>query len=539
MTSKQSRTITGERRKKPRIFLASASEARDLANALALLMAQGNWALVKPWFYSTFEPGKPILASLVENTRDTDFAVVLYTGEDTTDSRGVTSPAPRDNVVFELGFFIARLGAERVVLVCPEEVPKIPSDYAGYGLLTFDASVGKPMEFLIPVAQQLEMRFKQELPLIKEVISQVTSLARPAVEADTVSAVDIVYKPSSGGIIPIYRDLSSSLDWFVELEANISPPYRYLNSKLVYYGPGLAKFWIQRARADAANRAMLGQLEDNLQELLDPHLSESVNIIDLGVGDFEKGHIVLEFFLRAPEVRTINYFPLDVSYEMLVLALRTNPEHYSAKTLKAVQRDGSITAINATFSQLDRYRHLLTPPSRNIFLLLGNTLGNESVEIQTLAEIAAGMNAGDLLLTEIQLIEQQPPSIEEDNLAIQAHKEFFTGPFRALGYEPGNIDLSIQTNAAADQTRGLPAVTYEVMCSLKRPLSAQHPAFANQKISVPAGERICVYLIRLYYEEALESFLNQAGFEVVKSRITPVPTPKSRRFQYVLARKRG
>jgi hypothetical protein len=502
-------------------------------------MSRGDWALVKPWFYSTFEPGKPILAALVENTRDTQFAVVLYTGDDRTSSRGFTSPAPRDNVVFELGFFIARLGAERVVLVCPKEVPKIPSDYTGYGLLTFDASVGDPMEFLIPVAQQLEMRFKQELLSGVGFTDQRPSRTLTAAGVETVNPVDIVYRPSSGGIIPIYRDLSSSLDWFVELEANLSPPYRYLNSKLVYYGPGLAKLWIQRARADAANRAMIGLLASNLQDLLDPHLSESINIIDLGVGDFEKGHTVLEFFLRAPEVRTINYFPLDVSYEMLVLALRTRPDHYSAKTLQAIQQNGSITAINATFSQLDRYRHLLTPPSRNVFLLLGNTLGNESVEIQTLTDISAGMNAGDLLLTEVQLIEQEPPSIEEDNRAIQEHREFFTGPFRALGYDIRNIDLSIRTNPAADQTRGIPAVTYEVMCRLKKPLSAQHPAFANERISVPGGELICVYLIRLYYEEALQYFLNQTGFEVLESRVTPAPTPKSRRFHYVVARKRS
>ena len=356
---------------------------------------------------------------------------------------------------------------------------------------------------------------------------------------DLIKPVDIVFKPSSAGIIPIYRDFHSSLDWFVELESNISPPYRYLNSKLLYYGPDLAKFWIQRARADAANRDMLGLLEDNLKVLLNPYRADSVNVIDLGVGDFEKGHIVLEFFLKERDVRTINYFPFDVSYEMLVLALRTRSDHYSAKTLQAVQRNGSITAINATFSQLEHYRHLLTPPSRNIFLLLGNTLGNESVESQTLAEIAAGMNAGDLLLTEVQLIEEPvSTSLEEDNVAIQRHKEFFTGPFRALGYDPRQIDLSIRTNPAADEMRGISAVTYEVVCRLKKQLVAQHTAFGNGKITVPAGESICVYLIRLYHEEALVSFLSKAGFEVMQSQVTPARIPP-RRFHYVVARKLG
>lgn len=532
-----SKLASGKQRAKQRIFLASSSEARDWANALSLLMSKGGWALPIPWFYSTFEPGAPILESLVKNTRDVQFAVVLYTGDDTTDSRGVVSASPRDNIVFELGFFIARFGADRVVLVSPKEVPKIPSDYTGYGVLTFDPSFGEPEEFMIPIAQELERRFKQ-VPRLKEKREPSVPVSR-VTSNETVKPVDIVYKPSSGGIIPIYRDLSSSLDWFVEFEANISPPYRYLNSKLLYYGPGLAKYWIQRARADAANRDMIGLLEENLKQLLHTYYPESINIIDLGVGDFEKGHLALEFFLKEPAVRTINYFPFDVSYEMLVLALRTRADHYSAKTLQAIQRNGSITAINATFSQLEHYRHLLTPPSTNIFLLLGNTLGNESVESQTLADIAAGMNPGDLLLTEVQLIEEpMSTSLEEDNVAIQQHKDFYTGPFRVLGYDERHIDLSIRTNPAVDEAREIPAVTYEVICRLKKPFTAHHPAFANEKISVPAGEEICVYLIRLYQEEALETFLNQAGFQVLESRVTAART-SPRRFHYVVAQKCG
>jgi hypothetical protein len=42
---------------------------------------------------------------------------------------------------------------------------------------------------------------------------------------------------------------------------------------------------------------------------------------------------------------------------------------------------------------------------------------------------------------------------------------------------------------------------------VEKPLKVQHPAFANDKVSVPVGEDICV-LIRLYREEVLGSFLN-------------------------------
>ena len=131
---------------KPRVFLVSSSEAGELLNQLSVHISAGDWCLVRPWNLSTFEPGKSFLNSLTDNTRDVDFAVILYTGDDRTRSRDTAQPAPRDNVIFELGFFIARLGPERVIVVSPRDIPKIPSDYFGYRVLTYDPSAGTPAE---------------------------------------------------------------------------------------------------------------------------------------------------------------------------------------------------------------------------------------------------------------------------------------------------------------------------------------------------------------------------------------------------------
>lgn len=515
-------------RAKPRIFLASSSEAGDLLTELFVLISKGDWCLVRPWNFSTFEAGKSFFDSLYDNTRDIDFAVILYTGDDQTSSRGVTQAAPRDNVIFELGFFLARLGPEAVIVVSPINVPKIPSDYSGYAVLSYDPSTGSPTEYLTPAAAQVKLQLKKKWQSRQEPTTDKSQ--------EPVKSIDIVYKRASGGIIPIYRDLASGLDWFAELEANISPPFRYLNSRLSYYGPDLAKFWFQRARQDAANREMTTVLQGELLSLLHSQVDSSVNIIDLGIGDFEKGHIVIDFLLRQPSVKTINYFPLDVSYEMLALALRTKADHYAAATLQAIQQNGSITAINAPFSQLSRYQHLFSPPSKNIFLLLGNTLGNEAVEIQTLHEISRGMNVGDILVIEVQLIENEPPTSDEDNKTIQKHKDFYCGPFWALGYDIRDIDLSIKSDSA-DAYRGIPAVTFLVTAKLKKPLSAAHPSFSSGRLYLAAGESVIVYLIRLYQEGAVEGFLPQAGFEVIDVRTSTNPNPRSRRFSYVVAKK--
>ena len=53
-----------------------------------------------------------------------DFAIVVRTADDLTTKRGQTNPVPRDNVLFELGFFMGRLGVERTYMVSNRDNPR-------------------------------------------------------------------------------------------------------------------------------------------------------------------------------------------------------------------------------------------------------------------------------------------------------------------------------------------------------------------------------------------------------------------------------
>ena len=67
-----------------------------------------------------------------------DFAIVVRTADDLTTKRGQTHPVPRDNVLFELGFFMGRLGVERTYMVSNRDnPPTLPSDLAGITPATF------------------------------------------------------------------------------------------------------------------------------------------------------------------------------------------------------------------------------------------------------------------------------------------------------------------------------------------------------------------------------------------------------------------
>jgi len=75
--------------------------------------------------------GRTIIAKLREEADDVGFAVVLLTPDDHGGIAGKeTSLRARQNVVFELGFFIGALGPDRVAAMTRGEVEK-PSDFDG------------------------------------------------------------------------------------------------------------------------------------------------------------------------------------------------------------------------------------------------------------------------------------------------------------------------------------------------------------------------------------------------------------------------
>jgi predicted nucleotide-binding protein len=78
-----------------------------------------------------------------EDHADVPFAIVLMTGDDrgglNGDDIAKQQRRARQNVIFELGYFLAKLG-RRYVAVVHEENVELPSDYSGVVYLPLDAA---------------------------------------------------------------------------------------------------------------------------------------------------------------------------------------------------------------------------------------------------------------------------------------------------------------------------------------------------------------------------------------------------------------
>lgn len=73
--------------------------------------------------------GRTLITKFQEESADIEFAIVIMTADDVGGLSGkAQNPRARQNVIFELGFFIGRLGAEKVCALVQGDVEK-PSDF--------------------------------------------------------------------------------------------------------------------------------------------------------------------------------------------------------------------------------------------------------------------------------------------------------------------------------------------------------------------------------------------------------------------------
>lgn len=83
--------------------------------------------------------GRTIITKFQEESQGVGFAVVLMTPDD--EGRAINAPSmnprARQNVVLELGFFIGKLGPERVAAVVKGSIER-PSDFDGVVYISLD-----------------------------------------------------------------------------------------------------------------------------------------------------------------------------------------------------------------------------------------------------------------------------------------------------------------------------------------------------------------------------------------------------------------
>lgn len=125
---------------KPRVFVGSSVESLKIADAIQTNLDYD--AEVTVWSDGIFKPSKYVLESLLMELANTDFGIFVLTPEDIVKIRDKEETAARDNVIFELGVFIGRLGRERTFFVVPRNAADfhLPSDLIGLEPVKYEAN---------------------------------------------------------------------------------------------------------------------------------------------------------------------------------------------------------------------------------------------------------------------------------------------------------------------------------------------------------------------------------------------------------------
>ena len=136
---------------KPRIFIGSSTKALPIANAVQVALTHGAEPIV--WNQRVFRGGSAPIETLTRVVNEYDFGVFVFLPEDELNMRGVDELAVRDNVIFELGLFIATLGRERNFFITPrgkDVKVYLPSDLAGIVTNEYDADAANRAAAVVP-----------------------------------------------------------------------------------------------------------------------------------------------------------------------------------------------------------------------------------------------------------------------------------------------------------------------------------------------------------------------------------------------------
>ena len=146
---------------KSRIFIGSSSEGLDMAYAIQENLERVSDVTV--WNQNIFKPSRYVLEDLEEALESFDYGIFVFSPDDVY-IREEKYKTARDNVTFELGLFIGKLGREDCFFITPsdKENYRIATDLLGISTLSYDSERmdGNLFATFAPVCNKIKRQIK-------------------------------------------------------------------------------------------------------------------------------------------------------------------------------------------------------------------------------------------------------------------------------------------------------------------------------------------------------------------------------------------
>lgn len=207
---------------KPRIFIGSSKEYIEIAEAIHSNLS--GYFYPEIWDQSITTLSNSTLNNLIESLSKFDFAIFILGGEDTANLRGTNVNISRDNIIFEVGLFMGKLGQNHVFIIKPNNVNlHLPTDLLGITYGEYDHTHPNKESALRPFCNQVKKQivdFYQ--PTIPETgIFGENILNNKFNKIKSNSNISGINKPYYG----LYAETSSSQKLSVVIENKSTNPY--------------------------------------------------------------------------------------------------------------------------------------------------------------------------------------------------------------------------------------------------------------------------------------------------------------------------
>ena len=113
---------------KPRIFIGSSTEGLPIAERVKNYFIKNYDCYL--WNDDIFKNNESFLDTLIKSSSLFDFAFMIFSADDAVVIRDEHFETARDNILFEYGLFLGRVGVDRAFIIAQENV-KIPTDMLG------------------------------------------------------------------------------------------------------------------------------------------------------------------------------------------------------------------------------------------------------------------------------------------------------------------------------------------------------------------------------------------------------------------------
>ena len=119
---------------KPRIFIGSSKEGLNVAEFIKNFFSTDYECIL--WNEDVFKENDNFLETLTKSASLFDFGFMVFAADDISVIRHKKFETPRDNVLFEYGLFLGRLGTDRAFII-QDIAAKLPSDLLGITISSY------------------------------------------------------------------------------------------------------------------------------------------------------------------------------------------------------------------------------------------------------------------------------------------------------------------------------------------------------------------------------------------------------------------